>query len=325
MTRQKSKKIGFLTFDDMQALDLFGPLEVFEAANGQLESASCYQLIVLSRDGQSVTTSSGVTVGAHYALKNCPPLHSLIIAGGQGARRKNFSGQTLEWIRQQAKDLERICSVCTGLFVLARTGLVDGCSTTTHWQHVDEACNRFPELQIEPDALFIRQGKFATSAGVTAGIDLALSLVEEDFGPSLAAKVAQHLVVFVRRPGDQRQFSSPLREQMRTSDAFADLIAWISEHLAEPLSASILAEQVNLSERQFRRRFQALTGQTPIKYVEQLRIETACERLLEDSTSIEQIAQSVGYDSALSFRRAFVRLRGVSPSEFRARFSGGQR
>lgn len=317
-------KIGFLAFDGMQALDLFGPLEVFQSANDQLGNGRCYALYVLSRDGGQVTTSSGVQVNAHYALSDCPKLHTLVIAGGRGARQADFPGDTLAWIRQQANDLERLCSVCTGLFVLARTGLIDECATTTHWQHVDEARAAFPNLRIEPDALFLRQGKFATSAGVTAGIDLALSLVEEDFGPSIAARVARHLVVFVQRPGDQRQFSSLLREQTHTRDAFADLIPWISEHLAQPLSARGLAERVNLSERQFRRRFQALTGQTPVKYVEQLRIETACERLVHDSTSMDQIARSVGYDNEDSFRRAFLRLRGVSPSEFRARFSGGR-
>ena len=325
MAQQKPMKIGFLAFDGMQALDLFGPLEVFQSANDQLGNDRCYELYVLTRDGGSVTTSSGVQVTAHYALSDCPKLHTLVIAGGSGARRADFPGETLNWIKHNAASIRRVCSVCTGLFILARTGLMEGCRTTTHWQHIDEARRAFPDLTVDAEALFLRNDKYATSAGVTAGIDLALSLIEEDLGPTIASRVARHLVVFVKRPGDQRQYSSMLREQTRASDTLADLIAWIPGHLTEPLGAEVLAERVNLSERQFRRRFLQTTGQTPVKYIEQLRIETACEWLLNQSGSIEQIAQSVGYVSADSFRRAFIRLRGISPSEYRARFSGGGR
>lgn len=324
MTSAKPKKIGFLVFDGIQALDLFGPLDAFQEANdNSVGSTKHYELILVSHDGGSVLTSSGVRIEAHRSIKNCPSLHTLIVAGGEGTRAPDFPADVIQWIKQTAPGLQRYGSICTGLYILAQTGLLNGQTVTTHWRHTEDAQDRFPELKVVPDALYLTTGKVFSAAGVTAGIDLALALIENDLGPSIAADVARHLVVFVKRPGDQRQFSSILQTQMRASDDFADLVAWIANNLRSDLSSFELAERVGLSERQFRRRFANHMGETPTQYIERVRIETASQSLRNERASIEQIALDVGYASSDTFRRAFERFLGVSPTAYRERFGRG--
>lgn len=321
MGKRYAKKIGFLAFDDMQGLDLLGPLEAFEEANQQIGGQHrLYETLIITRDGKPVVSSTGVTVGAHKSIRNCPPLHTLVIAGGAGARIEKFPFDVLYWIENETPRLKRIGSICTGLFVLARTGLLDGRRVTTHWHHVEEARAKFPNIDVVSDALFLRQGKFFTAAGVTAGIDLALSLIEEDHGPSAASEVARHLVVFFKRPGDQRQYSSVLQHQTEAADEFANLVAWIADNLSADLSSYALAERVGLGERQFRRRFAKVFGETPTKRIERIRIESACNWLITERSTVERIAEVVGYQSSDTFRRVFERLCGVTPSEYRSRF-----
>ncbi len=324
MKASKTKRIGFFAFDGFQGLDLIGPLEAFEEAN-QLPGCGHqrYETVVITRDGKPAVASTGITLCAHTSMQYCPPLHTLIIAGGAGARRVPFPRDALHWIAQAAPRLARYGSICTGLFILAQTGLLDGRRVTTHWQHVDEARGRFPSLQIVADALFLRQGKCFTAAGVSAGIDLALSLIEEDHGPAAAADVARHLVVFFKRPGDQRQYSSMLRHQTDSADEFANLVAWIADNLSADLSSLALAERVGLSERQFRRRFAKVFGETPTQRIERIRIEAACTWLGSETAPVEQIAFDLGYRSADTFRRAFERHRGITPTEYRSRFGVG--
>lgn len=322
MTKTKAHCIGYFVFDGVQGLDLFGPLEAFQEANEHVEAAR-YKNIVISETGASVTSSSGVVINAHKSIKNCPPLDTLIIPGGEGARIPDFSDRAICWIANRAPRLERLGSVCTGLFILAQTGLLDGKRAATHWRHVGEARERFPDIDVADDALFVRDGAIITAAGVTAGIDMALSLIEEDLGPSAAALAARHLVVFLKRPGDQRQYSSALQQQTEGAGAFADLAAWIADNLNADLSSETLAERVGLSERQFRRRFTKAFGATPTRQVERMRIDTARRLLANENVSIEKIASDTGFTNADTFRRAFERLTGVAPSDYRHRFNGG--
>lgn len=320
MATQRAKKIGFLAFDEMQALDLFGPLETFQEANEHGGPKQRYETVVITRNGRPAVSSSGVKVAAHTSIKECPRLHTLIVVGGAGARRENFAAETLRWIKNEAPKLVRVGSICTGLFVLARTGLLDGLHASTHWHHVDEARSKFPHITVDRDALYRRHGKFFTAAGVTAGIDMALALIEEDHGPSFASDIARHLVVFFKRPGDQRQYSSALRYQTESSDEFADLIAWIPDNLTADLSSVALAQRVNLSERQFRRRFSQMFGETPTKHIERVRVEYASHWLVADTPNVDRIAKLSGFHCTDTFRRVFERRRGVTPTEYRSRF-----
>lgn len=321
MARRKPHRIGYLVFDGVQALDLFGPLDAFAEANSQIDGAR-YENVVISETGGPVTTSSGVALNAHASIRDCAPIDTLIIAGGSGARAIDFSNDVIGWVSQIAPTLQRFGSICTGLFILAQTGLLAGRQVTTHWHHTREAQERFPDLEVVDDALFLREGKIFTAAGVTAGIDMALALIEDDFGPSAASLVARHLVVFVKRPGDQRQYSSILRHQTQAAGEFADLTAWIADHVADDLSSEDLAERVGLSERQFRRRFAQAFGETPTRYIERVRIETACGWLTGETQPVDAIARQAGFSNADTFRRTFERLRGVTPSEYRNRFCG---
>ncbi len=323
MAQRRRHRIGYFAFDGMQALDLFGPLEAFQEAN-ELTGAkrAVYENIIISPDGAAVLSSSGVSISAHASLENCPPLDTLIIPGGAGARATAFSSAVISWLKKRAARVRRVGSICTGLFILAQTGMLNGRQVTTHWRHADEAAERFPEITIIADDLYLRDGKIFTTAGVTAGIDMALALIEDDLGPSAALEVARRLVVFVRRPGDQRQYSSALQRQAKASGEFADLAAWIADNVAGDLSSETLAERVGLSERQFRRRFSETFGETPTRHIERMRIEAASGWLANETRAIEEIALDAGFASADSFRRSFERLRGVTPSEYRHRFSG---
>jgi transcriptional regulator GlxA family with amidase domain len=211
-------------------------------------------------------------------------------------------------------------SFCTGIYGVAPTGLLDGRRATTHWRFAADVAARFPAIRLEPDALYIKDGPLYTSAGITAAIDLTLALIEEDHGPSLALDVARDLVVYLRRPGGQRQYSAPLRFQARAGDRFADLAAWLAANLDADLSVERLAERVGLSPRQFARRFTAAFGASPAHQVESLRLDAARHQLVDSDAPIETIAALVGFASADAFRRAFVRRFGLSPTDFRARF-----
>ena len=321
MDEKRSKKIGFLVYDGLQALDLFGPQEVFAEANRFCpRTASRYETLVVSEWGASITTESGVVIGAHTSLRDCPALHTLIIPGGAGSRESRISQRIVDWVATRARTVPRIASVCTGVFLLARTGVLDGRPVTTHWHHVDEALACFPQLEMRPDAIFVRDGHVITAAGITAGIDMALALVEEDLGPKVAFNVARELVVFLRRPGGQNQFSSLLRQQAAANDRFSELLAWIADHLTDDVSTCALAARAGLDERHFRRAFEKCVGESPARAVERIRIEAARDWLATTRLSIAQIARDVGFRSPDAFRRAFERLTGVNPTDYRQRF-----
>lgn len=321
MTEHHARTIGFLAFDGLQALDLFGPQEVFAEVN-QLKPPphEAYRTVLISADGRPVATQSGVRIEVDCSLLDAPPVHTLLIPGGAGARPHLIGQPVIDWIAAQAPRVSRLGSVCTGLLILARTGLLDGMQVTTHWRNMDEAREHFPHLDFVDDAIFTRSGKLFTAAGITSGIDMALSLVEEDHGADVAAQVARELVVFLRRPGGQRQFSSLLHGQSVADNRFSDLLVWIADNLCEDLSSPALADRVGMSERHFRRVFESIHRETPASAVERIRVETAKQWLISRKMSVGQVASVVGYRSADAFSRAFHRLAGVRPVEFQQRF-----
>ncbi len=323
MSGKKPLRIGLLGFEGLMALDLVGPIDAFTSAvaeepDGQL--ASCYEIVIIGLTSRPFTSESGVVFKPHKTIRNAPPLDTLIIPGGRGLRVPETQKRAAEWIISQAAKTRRMAAVCTGTFGLAATGLLDGRKVTTHWRHAQDLARRFPQLKVDPNALYLKDGKFYTCAGITAGIDLSLALIEEDFGPRVALSVARELVVYLKRPGGQEQFSEPLQFQTRSSDRFADLAVWIQGHLRQDLSAEGLAERACLSPRHFTRRFKEAFGATPATFVEDARLREARERLTLPEQTIEGVADSVGFKSADAFRRAFARRYGLQPSSYRRHF-----
>jgi transcriptional regulator GlxA family with amidase domain len=317
-----TRRIALVGYPSANALDLTGPYEVFAAANELTTGAAPYEILLLSPDGARIRTESGLTFMADSALADAPELDTLIVPGGARLRTDaELRDRLASWVASRASRTRRIVSVCTGFYALAASGVLDGRRATTHWRHAVDAARRFPQVRLEPDAIFIRDGAFATSAGITAGIDLALALVEEDLGPSISLGVARELVVYLKRSGGQLQYSEPLRFQARASGRLADLAAWIPGHLGEDLSVERLADRVNFSPRHFARVFKQTFGLTPAEHVEHLRLDEAAARLLASALTLEAIAHSVGYQGGDTFRRAFERRFGVPPSSYRERFA----
>ncbi len=309
-----------VAFDDCQILDVVGPLEVFDGAS-QLDERG-YDIRVLAPGGGMLTTSSGLRLEVHGdLLRSRGPLDTVVVAGGAGTRAAAADLRVTKAIARLAKNARRTVSVCTGAFVLAAAGLLDGRRATTHWAYCDSLARRFPTVDIEPDSIFVRDGAVWTSAGVTAGIDLALALVEDDCGREVSLTVARHLVMFVRRPGGQSQFSAQLSGQLASKEALRELQMFIIDNVAGDLRVPALAARMGMSERNFTRVFRREVGVTPARFVEQARLDAA-RRLLEDTPlTHDAIADAVGFASADVFCRAFARQLGVSPSAYRARFS----
>ncbi len=314
-----TRRIGLICYDAITALDLVGPLEVFDTANAH--SRDAYRTVVLGPTGKPVVSEAGLRIVPDLPLAKAPPLDTIVIAGGAGVRDPATNRAIATWLKQRRRT-RRIASVCTGIYALGESGLLDGKRATTHWRFAADVARRFPLIVLEPDAIFIRQGNIYTSAGVTAGIDLALALVEEDLGSGVALAVARELVVYLKRSGGQMQFSEPLQFQVRATDRFADLAAWIPGHLRGDLSVQALAARARLGVRHFSRRFTAVFGMPPAAYVERLRLDEARKRLGAPHQTVDSVAASVGYASADSFRRAFERQFGVAPSLYGKRFAG---
>lgn len=303
-------------FDDVQSLDVTGPLEVFTGAASR--SPDAYRITTASVGGHPVRTTSGLRITPDTDLRAAAVPHTLVVPGGAGSRADQ--PELIGWLRANAPAATRLVSVCTGAFLLAEAGLLDGRTVTTHWRMCATLARRYPAVTVDPDPIYVRDGHIATSAGVTSGIDLALALVEEDVGRDVALDVARQLVVFLRRPGSQTQFSTHLRAQTAHRRPLRDVQTWIAEHPDADLTVSALAQRASLSPRQFARAFTAETGATPGQYVDQTRLETA-RRLLEDTDhGIERIARHAGYGTAEAMRRAFHRTLGLSPAEYRRRF-----
>ncbi|MFF2995272.1 GlxA family transcriptional regulator [Streptomyces sp. NPDC057950] len=310
------RTVLFVLFDAVQSLDVTGPAEVF--AGAEISRAGSYRVRTASLDGAPVRTSSGLTLVPDGTLAEARAPHTLLVPGGQGTRQPD--PRLTEWLRAHGPGADRLVSVCTGALLLARAGLLDGRRATTHWAYCDRLARDHPAVQVDPDPIYVRDGRVSTSAGVTSGIDLALALVEEDLGRETALTVARHLVVFLRRPGNQAQFSAQLAAQTARREPLREVQQWITEHPGEDLCVESLAARARLSPRHFARAFQSETGVTPGRYVDRVRLEHA-RRLLEDTADgVAEISRACGYGTPEAMRRAFLRALGAAPAEYRRRF-----
>jgi transcriptional regulator GlxA family with amidase domain len=321
------RRIDVLAFTDVQLLDVAGPLQVFASVNDIARTRGLpapYLPRVVAPSGASVVASAGLGLLTHPLPTAQEPSDTLIVAGGSGVHAMSRDAQLVAWLREHAARSRRVASVCTGAFLLAAAGLLDERRAVTHWTRCTELAQRYPAVRVEADPIFIRDGTVWTSAGVTAGIDLALALVEEDVGRALALEVARHLVVFLKRPGGQAQFSAALSMQsamQRAGDRFADLHAWVAENPSADLSVPALAAHVGMSERSFVRHYRGATGSTPARAIEQLRVEAARRALGDTALPVKRIAVRCGFGSEETMRRSFLRVVGVTPQAYRERFA----
>jgi len=308
-----TRTVAVLIFPDFQLLDAAGPITAFEEAAPEA-SRPAYRLRVLARAPGPVTSSSDVQMIAEGFSEE--PVDTLIVAGGWGTRRAMACAETLAFVRAASVRARRVASVCSGAFILAAAGLLDGRRATTHWARAAELARAFPQIRVEPDRIFVRDGAIWTSAGITAGIDLGLALIAEDLGEAAAKRAAQQMVVYHRRPGGQSQFSA-LLEADRPDGRFAPLLAWARERLDERLSVERLADRAAMSPRHFARAFAAETGMTPAKAVERLRLEAARDRIEGGADPIERVAARTGFGDPERMRRSFIRAFGQPPQALR--------
>lgn len=317
-------RVAIVGYEHVAALDIVGPAEAFASAvcnDGTGRAVHCYQVTLVGLTKRRFVSESGIVFHPTASLDSAPRIDTLIIPGGRGLRDWAVNRKLASWLTEKAKQTRRIASVCTGLYGLAATGLMDGHRATTHWRFTADVARRFPKLRLEPDALYVKDGKFYSSAGVTAGIDLALALIEEDFGAKVALNVARELVVYLKRSGGQEQFSEPLRFQIQANDRLGDLVNWMTNNPNKKMTVDLLARRASLSSRQFYRRFKQQFGSSPAAFLETLRLNEARRRLTLAEASVQNVAESVGFGGPDSFRRAFIRRFRVTPSTFRRNFS----
>ena len=317
-----SLTVDILAFANVQLLDIAGPLQVFATVNELCVGpghAAPYRPRVVATDC-AIMTSAGLGVTA-APLPGCDePVDTFVIAGGSGVHTALLDRSLVAWVAARARHARRIASVCTGAFLLGEAGLLEGRRAVTHWTRCAELSERYPASRIETDAIFIADGPVWTSAGITAGIDLCLALVEQDLGNEMALAAARQLVMFLKRPGGQAQFSTTLA--LQTADAqFAALHGWMRDNLARDLSVGVLAAQAGMSERNFSRRYLDATGTTPSRAVERLRVEAARDLLLRTTLPAKRIAVRCGFGSDETLRRSFAKLLAITPQDYRARFA----
>lgn len=318
------RTVVFAIYPDATLLDFAGSLQVFTTASDIVEEATGvrpYMTRTVSTEGGLVRTRSGLSVQTD-ALGQAPdPIDTLVLTGGYGVFQAARDRALIDWIEARALEARRVCAICTGAFLLAAAGLLEGRRATTHWRWCGELAEDYPGIRVEADPIFIRDGDVWTSAGVTAGIDLTLSLVEDDFNPALATDVARRLVVFGRRPGGQSQYSALLALQSADhDDDFKVLHSWMRENIGADLRVERLAERAGMGARTFARHYPRKIGQTPAKTVEAMRLEAARQALEQSSAPIKQIAGRCGFGNEERMRRAFLRRLHVSPSDYRSRF-----
>ena len=320
-----ARTIVVVVFPGFQLLDATGPVQVFVTATEERppgRDLRPYRVRVVSAQGGAVTSSAGLSILTE-ALPRTTTLRdsTVVVAGGYGIDAAQGDTRLVRWIARAAAVAARCCSVCTGAFMLARAGVLDGRTAVTHWRNVDALRRDFPNVRVFDDALFVKDGRVYSSAGVTAGIDLCLSLVEEDLGREVSLRVARQLVVYLKRPGGQRQFSTQLLAQESPAGSPIEVLTeWLKPRLHREIDVDDMAAAVALSPRTLHRRFKLDLDTTPAKYLSQLRLDAAC-RLLETSTSsLKRTAQKAGFISEYNLRRAFVHALGVTPSEYRQRF-----
>jgi transcriptional regulator GlxA family with amidase domain len=314
MTAMGGRRVVVVVFPGVQGLDVTGPVEVFAAAGA-------YDVSVVATRPGPLKTSSGLTlVPDNVTSRVRGPLDTLVVAGGDGTREALADRSLVDWVRRVAPRCRRVTSVCSGAFVLAEAGLLDGRRATTHWSACDLLARRHPSVEVDPSPIYVRDGNVWTSAGVTAGMDLALALVEEDLGRDTALAIARRLVLFLRRPGNQSQFSAQLSAQFAARHGLREVQRWVAEHPGEDLSVAALARRAAMSERHFARAFRDEVGTTPARFVEQVRLEAARRRLEESDDGVEAVASWCGFGTAETMRRTFLRALRLSPAEYRRRF-----
>jgi transcriptional regulator GlxA family with amidase domain len=319
------RQVAILVYPGVQSLDVTGPLEVFAGAQQLIELTSRnepgYEIRTVSADGGPLRCSSGLTIVPDLRLSKAPTeLDTLIVAGGSGYREAVDDERLMRWISRTASRSRRTASVCTGAFLLARAGLLDGRRATTHWASADELARVHPDVQVDAEPIFVRDGPIWTSAGVTSGMDLALALVEEDLDRDAALTIARHLVLFLRRPGNQSQFSATLAAQQPEREPLRQVQRRVIEDVAAAHTVEAMAAAANMSTRHFARAFRAETGLTPARYVERVRLEAARRRLEETAVPVAAVAASCGFGTTETMRRSFLRALDVGPAEYRRRF-----
>jgi transcriptional regulator GlxA family with amidase domain len=325
-----TRRISMLAYPDTQILDITGPLEVFSRASRWLNDnrqtlSDAYVVEIIGLRKGPFRTSSGLQLVADRAFLDVRTgIDTLLLAGGVGTQEVLGNRRLIAWIRGQAKNVRRLASICTGAFLLAEAGLLRNRPATSHWSYCSRLSERDPDLKVEAVRFFVRQGPVYTSAGVTAGMDLALALVEEDHGRDVALEVARALVLFLRRPGGQAQFSSQLAHQLAGREPLRELQGYILEHPEADLSVPAMSQKVGMSPRHFARVFTREIGLTPARYVEMARVETARRMLEESPAGLKEISQASGLGTTESLRRSFVRRLGIPPHTYRARFARSQ-
>src|SRR6202166_5454479 len=317
----QTKRIAIAVPPNAQSLDVFGPLDVFIEATRQSGGAAVYDTHLVAIERERVMRPGGVSLFADKAIFDSrSPYGPLLVAGSPDFSRAESYADFQQWLRQRVSEVPRYGSVCTGAFFLGAAGLLDGRNVTTHWQHAAELAARYPAAKVELDQIYVRDGPLYTSAGVTAGIDLALRLVEDDHGRELALTVARRLVVFLKRPGGQSQFSAHLAAQIAAETRIQGVQHWILDNLTADLSIAALAKRAAMSVRNLTRVFLGETGVTPTDYVEAARLDAA-RRLLEDTVvPLQRVASRCGFGNADTMRRTFLRRIGTGPHDYRARF-----
>lgn len=321
-TTATNRRLVILMYPKVREMDVACVTDLFSTANSLLPANRQYQITRVSTvedhqlDGMH---GLGLRNGPHYSSLR-GPIDTVIVPGGMGNELTNPPAKLVKWMKKQGTSARRVGSVCTGAWLLAQAGLLDGRRATTHWAWAQQLAATFPKVKVDPDPIWVKDGNVYTSAGATSGIDLSLALVEEDHGRKIALEVARQLVVFLCRPGNQAQFSVSLREQTTEDTPLRDLQIWMQEHLSSDLSVPALAQRVAMSERNFQRVFTREIGTPPSQYVEQIRIEAVRQKLERGTQGMEEIAEACGYHSADVMGRSFLRQLKITPTEYRARF-----
>lgn len=315
--------VGILVYEQIQALDLAAALDCFGQANQELVSAGrepVYRLCTIGLGTDNISAENGLLLSAQYALKDAPAMDYLIIPGGAGARALTSNPLFMDWLCQQADTADKLLSICTGAYVLAHSGLMNGLPLATHWRFAAELQAKYPLVQVSAEELYVKAGKFYSSGGMTAGIDLCLAVIEQDLGVAIAQAVAQELVMYLRRSGNQSQYASPLKIQHSTEQRFTQLQRWLLENLSRPLTLADMATRVALSERQFRRVFRQRFGVPPMHYLRQLRLDKARSLLLCDGYNLQRICDEVGIADPRSLIRLFNQAFGCTPGDYKQHF-----
>ncbi|MFC3120706.1 GlxA family transcriptional regulator [Agaribacter flavus] len=318
------KNIGILMYDGMQALDFVSATDTFTEANSICKErglSTPYKLVTISAGNKTITCAAGIQMRASFVLADCPALHTLIIPGGEGSRIANQDKELKNWLSTQFTSAQRLVSICTGAFILAIVDQLKGKTLATHWRYAELLQKQNPDIKVDGTALHVKDGHIHSSGGLTAGIDLCLFLIEEDLGSDITLKLAREFVVYLKRPGNQAQFSEPLKHQYTSDHHFAELLEWMNQNAQSAITLDQLASRTSTSQRHFSRLFKQYTNQTPMQYLESIRLDKARVLLTTTSHNIDVIARTVGIENSDVFRRRFKHHFEASPTEYRQRFS----